>query len=80
MSKLKRNCLSFLKDISNPIFEKDILIFYQQHCVKLLENYFFIPVEFFERKNKLPVPEHKVTFIFKINRTLKKAPNIICIV
>ena len=38
MSKLKLNCLSFLKDITNHIFEKDILVFYQQHCVKLLES------------------------------------------
>lgn len=38
----------------------------------LQENYFFIPVEFFERKNKLPVPEHNVVLIFKVGRSLKK--------
>ena len=38
----------------------------------LQENYFFIPVEFFERKNKLPIPEHNVVLIFKVGRSLKK--------
>ena len=38
----------------------------------LQESFFFIPVEFFERKNKLPVPEHKVVLIFKVGRSLKK--------
>ena len=36
------------------------------------ETQYFIPVEFYERKNKLPVPEHKVVVIFKIMRNLKK--------
>lgn len=38
----------------------------------LQENYYFIPVEFFERKNKVPVPEHNVVLIFKMGRSLKK--------
>ena len=38
----------------------------------LEETQFFIPVEFYECKNKLPVPEHKVIVIFKVNRTLRK--------
>ena len=38
MNKLKEKCLLFLKEISNPIFEKDILVFYQNYCVKLLEK------------------------------------------
>jgi len=38
----------------------------------LEETQFFIPVEFYECKNKLPVPEHKVVVIFKIKRNLQK--------
>ena len=38
----------------------------------LEETQFFIPVEFYECKNKIPVPEHKVVVIFKILRTLNK--------
>ena len=38
----------------------------------LEETQFFIPVEFYECKNKLPVPEHKVVVIFKVLRTLQK--------
>ena len=38
----------------------------------LEETQFFIPVEFYECKNKLPVPEHKVVVIFKVNRNLNK--------
>ena len=38
----------------------------------LEETQFFIPVEFYECKNKLPVPEHKVIVIFKVNRTMRK--------
>ena len=38
----------------------------------LEETQFFIPVEFYECKNKLPVPEHKVVVIFKVNRSLDK--------
>ena len=65
-------CLEFLSNILDQLTSR----FTKKYCSPienaLLENYYFIPVEFFERKNKLPVPEHKVTFIFKINRTLKK--------
>ena len=38
----------------------------------LEETQFFIPVEFYECKNKLPVPEHKVVVIFKVMRSLQK--------
>ena len=38
----------------------------------LEETQFFIPVEFYGCKNKIPVPEHKVVVIFKILRTLNK--------
>ena len=38
----------------------------------LEETQFFIPVEFYECKNKIPVPEHKVIVIFKIMRSLSK--------
>ena len=38
----------------------------------LEETQYFIPVEFYECKNKLPVPEHKVVVIFKVLRTLQK--------
>ena len=38
----------------------------------LEETQFFIPVEFYECKNKLPVPEHKVVVIFKVMRNLQK--------
>ena len=38
----------------------------------LEEKELFIPVEFYECKNKLPVPEHKVVVIFKVLRTLQK--------
>ena len=36
------------------------------------ETQFYLPVEFFERKSKQPVPEHKVVITFKIMRNLKK--------
>ena len=38
----------------------------------LEETQYFIPVEFYECKNKLPVPEHKVVVIFKVRRNLNK--------
>ena len=38
----------------------------------LEETQYFIPVEFYECKNKLPVPEHKVVVIFKVHRNLNK--------
>ena len=65
-------CLEFLSNILDQLTSR----FTKKYCSPienaLLENYYFIPVEFFERKNKLPVPEYKVVLIFKINRTLKK--------
>ncbi len=65
-------CLEFLSNILDQLTSR----FTKKYCSPienaLLENYYFIPVEFFERKNKLPVPEHKIVLIFKINRTLKK--------
>lgn len=33
-------------------------------------DYFTFPVEFYERKSKIPVPEHKVVILFKIHKTL----------
>ena len=38
----------------------------------LEDTQFYIPVEFYECKNKLPIPEHKVIIIFKVLRSLKK--------
>ena len=38
----------------------------------LEETQFFIPVEFYERKNKLPFPGNKIVVIFKILITLQK--------
>ena len=38
----------------------------------LEETQYFMPVEFYECKNKLPVPEHKVVVIFKVGRSLNK--------
>ena len=35
---LIRNALNFLKQISHPFFAKDILSFYQQYCLKFLEQ------------------------------------------
>ena len=65
-------CLEFLSNILDQLTSR----FTKKYCSPienaLLENYYFIPVEFFERKNKSPVPEYKVVLIFKINRTLKK--------
>ena len=66
------DCLHFLSNILDELTSRFTKKYLPPIENALLENYFFIPVEFFERKNKLPVPEHKVTFIFKINRTLKK--------
>ena len=40
----------------------------------LEDTQFFIPVEFYECKNKIPIPEHKVVIIFKVFRSLKKNP------
>ena len=66
------DCLEFLSNILDQLTSRFTKKYLPPIENALLENYFFIPVEFFERKNKLPVPEHKVIFIFKINRTLKK--------
>ena len=66
------DCLEFLSNIIDQLTSRFTKKYLPPIENALLENYFFIPVEFFERKNKLPVPEHKVVFIFKINRTLKK--------
>ena len=66
------DCLEFISNILDQLTSRFTKKYLPPIENALLENYFFIPVEFFERKNKLPVPEHKVTFIFKINRTLKK--------
>ena len=38
----------------------------------LEDTQFFIPVEFYECKNKRPIPEHKVIIIFKVSRNLDK--------
>lgn len=38
MCQLIQNGLIFLKDINHPFFAKDILFFYQQFCVKMLET------------------------------------------
>ena len=38
MAELIKNALTFLKDINHPFFAKDILFFYQQFCVKMLET------------------------------------------
>ena len=38
----------------------------------LEDTQFFIPVEFYECKNKRPIPEHKVIIIFKVGRNLDK--------
>ncbi len=66
------DCLEYLSNILDQLTSRFTKKYLPPIENALLENYFFIPVEFFERKNKLPVPEHKVVFIFKINRTLKK--------
>ena len=66
------DCLEFISNILDQLTSRFTKKYLPPIENALLENYFFIPVEFFERKNKLPVPEHKVIFIFKINRTLKK--------
>ena len=66
------DCLQFLSNILEELTSRFTKKYLPPIENVLLENYFFIPVEFFERKNKLPVPDYKVVFIFKINRTLKK--------
>ncbi len=66
------DCLEYLSNILDQLTSRFTKKYLPPIENALLENYFFIPVEFFERKNKLPVPEYKVVFIFKINRTLKK--------
>ncbi len=65
-------CLEFLSNILDELTSRFTKKYLPPIENALLENYYFIPVEFFERKNKLPVPEHKVILIFKMNRTLKK--------
>ena len=58
---------------SNPAQAKDEMPkFLDDYQATKEETQFFIPVEFYECKNKLPVPEHKVVVIFKVLRTLNK--------
>jgi len=69
----KEECISFLQSILDKISSR-----FTKKYLKPTENnnepkFFFIPVEFFERKNKLPIPEFKVEFLFKVGKSLKKS-------
>ena len=68
----KEECQSFLERILDKISSRFVKKYLPPLENVLEETQFFIPVEFYECKNKLPVPEHKVVVIFKILRTLKK--------
>ena len=61
---------SFLESILSQISSRFTKKYLPPIENALQESYFFIPVEFFERKNKLPVPEYKVVLIFKVGRSL----------
>ena len=69
----KEECISFLQSILDKISSR-----FTKKYLPVSENnnepkFFFIPVEFFERKNKLPIPEYKVEFLFKVGKSLKKS-------
>jgi Ca2+-binding EF-hand superfamily protein len=68
----KEEAQSFLKLILDKISSRFVKRYLPPLESVLEDTQFYIPVEFFECKNKLPVPEQKVVFIFKIIRTLKK--------
>ena len=69
----KEECINFLQSILDKISNR-----FTKKYLNPTENnnepkFFFIPVEFFERKNKLPIPEFKVEFLFKVGKSLKKS-------
>jgi len=68
----KEECQAFLQRILDKISSRFVKKYLPPLENVLEETQFFIPVEFYECKNKLPVPEHKVVVIFKILRVLKK--------
>ena len=68
----KEETQSFLQRILDKISSRFVKRYLPPLENVLEETQFFIPVEFYECKNKLPVPEHKVVVIFKILRTLQK--------
>ena len=69
----KEECISFLQSILDKISNR----FTKKYLTPSENNnepkFYFIPVEFFERKNKLPIPEFKVEFLFKVGKSLKKS-------
>ena len=68
----KEECQAFLQRILDKISSRFVKKYLPPLENVLEETQFFIPVEFYECKNKLPVPEHKVVVIFKILRVLNK--------
>ena len=68
----KEETQSFLQRILDKVSSRFVKKYLPPLENVLEETQFFIPVEFYECKNKLPVPEHKVVVIFKILRTLQK--------
>lgn len=68
----KEECQAFLQRILDKISSRFVKKYLPPLENVLEETQFFIPVEFYECKNKLPVPEHKVVVIFKILRVLSK--------
>ena len=68
----KEETQAFLQRILDKISSRFVKKYLPHLDNVLEETQFFIPVEFYECKNKLPVPEHKVVVIFKIMRTLQK--------
>ena len=68
----KEECQAFLQRILDKISSRFVKKYLPPLENVLEETQFFIPVEFYECKNKLPVPEHKVVVIFKILRVLQK--------
>ena len=68
----KEETQSFLQSILDKISSRFVKKYLPPLENVLEETQFFITVEFYECKNKLPVPEHKVVVIFKILRTLQK--------
>ena len=68
----KEEVQSLLERISEKISSRFVKKYLPPMENILEDTQFFIPVEFYECKNKRPIPEHKVIIIFKVGRNLDK--------
>lgn len=67
----KEECRQYLSSILDKISSRFTKMYLPVKENVLQDSYYFIPVEFFERKSKLPIPEHKAVMIFKVGRNLR---------